>query len=147
MTNTNSQSQPPDAPEGNHHRWDTIPIPKPVTAPWNLCISQTDSKKMIDGFIPETMEDRWLFYSDAPDPQGLILIHLCRSWSMTEQMVLKLRLAADATGGLEYKDTGSMITEITWAGQQGEGGLGEEEAKDEAMELCNAILGCELPVD
>ncbi|KID82561.1 hypothetical protein MGU_10103 [Metarhizium guizhouense ARSEF 977] len=67
---------------------------------------------------------------------------------MTEQMVVKLGLATGTPDNLEDKDQGTgVVAEMTWAEQQGEGGMTEPEAKGEAMELCNAILGCELPAN
>lgn len=64
-------------------------------------------------------------------------------WSMAEQMVVKLRLATGTPDNLEDKDQGTgVVAEMTWAEQQGEGGMTEPEADEEAMELCNAILGC-----
>lgn len=145
MTNTRSeyevQYQPPET-RGNSFGWATEPIRNPVSASWDLAISHTDAKKLVDGFVPKAMEDKWLCYSDTPDAQGNTIVHMCRSWSKMEQMALKLRSAIDVPGA--GQGAAAKITEITWEAQDGASDLGREEAKEDAIEICNAILGCEL---
>ncbi|OWT42808.1 hypothetical protein VFPPC_18063 [Pochonia chlamydosporia 170] len=97
---------------------------------------------MIKGSIPQAMEDKWLCYSDAPDARGAIYVHLCRSWTMAEILVLQLQ-SANAVD----TDQSWIITEITWARKEGKQDLGEEAAKEDAAEICNGVLKCDLPVE
>lgn len=121
--------------------WDMQSIRKPVTAAWDLSISEENAQKLQKGFIPETMEDKWLCYSDTGDAEGVILVHLCRSWTRTEQIVLKLQVA-DGTKG-----SATRIIEITWEAQDADEDLGEEEAKEDAIMVCEAVLGCSLGLE
>ncbi|KAJ3481027.1 hypothetical protein NLG97_g7923 [Lecanicillium saksenae] len=122
-------------------QWDVKPIRKPATANWDLKVSEDNVQKLQKGFVPEMMEDKWLCYADARDAQGAILVHFCRSWTGMEQIVLKLQLREDG------KEDSAVITEITWEAQDGEEDLGEEEAKEDAVMLCAAILGCSLEIE
>ncbi|KAF4455119.1 hypothetical protein F53441_2484 [Fusarium austroafricanum] len=142
MANTTAQdkSQLPKAALVNDG-WDIRPIENPATAPWNKKVSQSDLKRMTEGFVPETMEDKWLCYSDLADAQGTVVVHLCRSWSRAEQITFKLE-PVDTVPGVVAR-----ITEITWETQSGESDLGEEEAKENAIMTCNDILDCTLEMD
>ncbi|KID59835.1 hypothetical protein MBR_10519, partial [Metarhizium brunneum ARSEF 3297] len=146
MRSTNSQPQPTAGTARDAH-WDTRPIHDPVTASWNLRISQSDSQKMIHGFIPKEMEDKWLCYSTTPDnAQGITVVHLCRSWGKTEQIALKVQ-QADAINDASGSSQTWIILDITWERRVGEQDLGEQEAKEDAIRVCNYILDCALPED
>ncbi|OBR11431.1 hypothetical protein CH63R_03727 [Colletotrichum higginsianum IMI 349063] len=48
--------------------WKVHPMSHPVAAPWKLGVSSTDAAKLLGGYQPATMEDRWMCRSDGPDP-------------------------------------------------------------------------------
>lgn len=132
----------PSIEQGNSG-WDMQPIRKPVTAAWDVQVSKIDAKKIESGFVPENMEDKWLCYSSRRDADGVTLVHFCRSWSKTEQMVLTLQPAADGAEGMQEAGA-RIITEIMWEAQDADSDLGQDEAKENAIMICNGILGCAL---
>ncbi|KAK8146501.1 hypothetical protein G3M48_003046 [Beauveria asiatica] len=120
----------------------TQPIQKPVSAAWDLQVSEMDLKKMRNGFAPESMEDKWLCYSTPADASGIFFVHLCRSWTKTEQIILKLQPAVAGANGTH--EAGATITDITWEAQNAHLDLDQEEAKENAVMVCQGILGCTL---
>ncbi|KAM0664309.1 hypothetical protein MY8738_005607 [Beauveria namnaoensis] len=122
--------------------WKTQPIQKPATAPWDLQVSETDLRKLRIGFMPESMEDKWLCYSTPDDASGAFFVQLCRSWTKTEQMVLKVQPAV--AGSDSAHEASATITEITWEAQDADLDLDQEEAKENAVMVCKGILGCTL---
>ncbi|PHH63465.1 hypothetical protein CDD81_5844 [Ophiocordyceps australis] len=105
------------------------PIQAPATAPWTLSLPPTDLTKLINGFRPASMDDKWLCFSRDANAQDTILVSLCRSWTSREFVVLRVN-----TGG------GGQVREITW---ETEFGCSEGEAKNLAVGVCRGVLGCE----
>ncbi|PHH88346.1 hypothetical protein CDD83_7644 [Cordyceps sp. RAO-2017] len=119
--------------------WKTQPIRKPATAAWKVRVSPPSVAKLLHGFCPEQMEDKWFCYADGPDAHGNVAVHLCRSWTGAERSVLKLRVGLDAAGAVDG-GAAADITHITWEAQDGQA---EAQAKEEAGRVCAAILGCD----
>ncbi|KAK7705651.1 hypothetical protein SLS63_014111 [Diaporthe eres] len=118
----------------------------PITAPWNIGISRNDVKKLLAGFKPTAMEDRWMCRADEPDARGDFVVHVHRSWTGDESLRINVVLAVpDGDGASAHTDERhATITDITW--DRGEGSfLGTEvEAKDLATGVCRGVLGCDL---
>lgn len=122
--------------------WKTHPVRNAITAPWDLAVSATDAKIIIEGIVPRTMEGKWLCYSDdAKDAQGNISVHFCRSWTGDETITLKM-LAGD--DDVQDKGGGWKVVEITWEAQDDEADRGEEHAKEDAVAVCVYVLGCKM---
>ena len=69
--------------------------------------------------------------------KATFLFVLCRSWSSTERIVLRLRPASSETHG-------ARIVEIRWEAEDEWEDRGQEEAKELAIDICNGVLGCAL---
>lgn len=104
-----------------------IPMANPVTAAWEVPISSTDHSKLLKGFSPRDMDDRWYLHADAPDAQGNAVLRMCRSWTGHEQIALTVQQ--------------TKISQIQWNKQEG---VEEKDAKDLAKGLCKGLLGCDL---
>lgn len=117
-----------------------------VTASWNLGISRNDVEKLLRGFKPTAMEDRWMCRADAPDARGDFVVHVHRSWTRDEVLRMKVVLAAQDGDGAsaDTDERHATITEITW--EKGEGSFlaTEVEVKDLATGLCRGLMGCDL---
>lgn len=113
------------------------PIKDPQSAPWSLDISSSDVSKLLRGFQPEEMEQRWTCETDGPDSQGEIVVHFCRSWTGDEQYRIK---AKSETGG----DKGAKVVEITWNKGNEYTGEDENQAKKAVVNLCRGLLQCQL---
>ncbi|KAF4822963.1 hypothetical protein CGCTS75_v010470 [Colletotrichum tropicale] len=130
--------------------WDVHPISHPATAAWDLSLSDRDTDKLLHGYQPAAMEDRWMCRSDGPDEQGNIVVHVYRSWTGNEQFQMKVTassLQETALRGSEAKKSGendAEITEITWDTGSGDTQMSEEDAKILATTICRRVLGCEL---
>ncbi|KAJ6786413.1 hypothetical protein PWT90_04035 [Aphanocladium album] len=135
-----SRNFPNDGTGQGGAEWDTQPIRNPAKAAWDVQVSGEDVQKLQKGFVPEMMEDKWLCYSDPRDESGVVLVRLCRSWTKTDEFVLKLQLAQGTEAA------GARITEITWETQDAEEDLGEGEAKEVAVMVCNGVIGCSLEI-
>ncbi|KAK1507671.1 hypothetical protein CTAM01_02783 [Colletotrichum tamarilloi] len=151
-----SISSPPPPSESTSKRvtgsnWgDLHPIGNPATAAWHLCISGTDAAKLLLGYQPTSMDDRWMSRSDGPDAQGTMVAHVYRSWTGHEQFQIRASTRAvsdgpgpaDAAG--EGADVGAEITEIMWDQGDGPVQVGEQEARDMVTMIFRRVLGCKL---
>ncbi|KAG6354347.1 hypothetical protein INS49_004364 [Diaporthe citri] len=104
----------------------------PTTSSWNFGISRNDVEKLLRGFKPAAMEDRWMCRADAPKARGDFVVHVHRSWTGDEVLRMNVALAVpdgDKAWALtdEYQAT---ITDLTWDRGEGSFLATELEAKD-----------------
>jgi len=117
------------------------PLENPATAQWDLPINHTDYTKLLKGFQPQDMDDKWLCLTDEPDAQGNTTVHAYRSW--TGQEMISLAVVAGKPNEIEAKSNEwGKITTISWRERPGE--ITEEEAKGWAVGICRRGLGCDL---
>jgi hypothetical protein len=115
----------------------------PVTSTCNIPIPHTDLPKLINGFVPREMEDKWFIYADGPDTQGIAVVHMFRSWTGYKMAELKIKAPLDEDG--EFVEEDSKITEITWeSNQERYRGQTEEAAEVMVREVCNWVLDVKL---
>jgi hypothetical protein len=107
----------------------------PATAPWDLSISDVDFEKLKAGFEALDMNQRWEIITKDPDENGIISVHISRSWTEEDQYILAVK---PSDGG------GAKIISITWEQNKGEIRVGEERAKKEAVILCRMVLRCDF---
>ncbi|KAJ3539057.1 hypothetical protein NM208_g5648 [Fusarium decemcellulare] len=121
--------------------WEIRLIQSPKTAPWQVPLTGASLAKLLKGFRPRDMDDKWVCYVDGPSDKGNIVIHLCRSWTSYEIYRVKARVLThqDGTIGNPEKD-GGEVYELEWEGEHGT----ELEAKDMATNLCHGLMGCDL---
>ncbi|ODA80024.1 hypothetical protein RJ55_02982 [Drechmeria coniospora] len=125
-------------------QWQHRPMQRPARAPWNVEIPSSDVANLLRGFVPIEMEDRWFCYADAADADdGTMLVHLCRSWTGAEMVVLAVRTTLDATGAVD-ESAAARVTEIRWEEAGEEGDRGEASAKETAEMVCRVVLNCQL---
>jgi len=117
------------------------PLENPATAQWGRTLTHSDYSKMLKGFSPQDMEDRWMILTDTPDAQGNTVVHAYRSWTSDEHF--SLTIAAGNPNKTEAKDWATII-KISWIEKSGAIETTEEEAKKFAVGLCNGLLGLSL---
>lgn len=118
----------------------------PTTSSWNITISRNDVEKLLRGFKPAAMEDRWMCRAGAPDARGDFVVHVHRSWTGDEVLRMNVVLAVpDGDKALAQTDEcQATITDVTWDRGDGSFLTTESEAKDLATGLCRGVLGCDL---
>ena len=116
-------------------------LSNPSRAQWNQPLSHSDYTKMLRGFTPADMDDRWMIITDTPDKQGNTVVHVYRSWTSIENFSLTI-LAGDLekTEGKAW----AAIVEIAWDKHPGGQEVTEEEIKELASGLCRGLLECEF---
>ncbi|KAH8767233.1 hypothetical protein F5883DRAFT_521859 [Diaporthe sp. PMI_573] len=117
-----------------------------ATAPWNLGISRSDVEKLLRGFKPAAMEDRWMCRAGAPDARGDFVVHVHRSWTGDEVLRMNVVLAVPDgdKASAHTDDRYAAITDVTWDRGEGSFLANESEAKDLATGVCRGVLGCHL---
>ena len=70
----------------------------PVTSAWDVPIPCTELSKLINGFQPRAMEDKWFVYVDGSDAQGNAVVHMFRSWTENKMAELKIHVPLDDDG-------------------------------------------------
>jgi hypothetical protein len=115
-------------------------LENPATAQWGHTLTHSDYNKMVKGFRPQNMDDKWMIVTDTPDAQGNIVVRLCRSWGAKEYF--SLTVAPGNPNETEGKDWATVV-KISWD-EKLMGQTDEEEAKQMVINLCKGFLGCEF---
>lgn len=108
----------------------------PTTAPWGLTISNKDFKRLRDGFEAEDMDQHWHVFSQQLDQDEQIAVHIARCGTDEDFYILKVVAAKD--------NESAKIEAITWETKHGQPQVSEEEGKEEAVDLCRGMLGCDF---
>ncbi|KAM3087027.1 hypothetical protein ACMFMF_000959 [Clarireedia jacksonii] len=133
MDNVVPLDDPATAPWG-----DLVPLENPVTAQWGYPLTHSDYNKMLKGFTPRDMDDKWVVATDTPDAQGNTIVRICRSWTATEQFLLTI--AARNSNEAETKHWATIV-KISWNKKPGALEVTEEDAIESAVNLCKGLLG------
>ncbi|KAF2449074.1 hypothetical protein P171DRAFT_470654 [Karstenula rhodostoma CBS 690.94] len=116
-------------------------IQVPASAEWGLAVKRADYEKLLEGFRPRDMDDKWLCITDDPDAQGNTTVHWYRSWSNTEQFAVTVEVGNSTQAeGNEW----AKLKKITWEKVVGSLDVPVEEAKESVANLCRIFMGCEL---
>ncbi|KAJ3456244.1 hypothetical protein MRS44_016267 [Fusarium solani] len=73
-------------------------IEKPKSMRWQARLSGSDMTKLLKGFRPSEMEQKWVIAASGPDGKGIIDVHLCRSWTGFEIYTVRVRVLAGEDG-------------------------------------------------
>ncbi|MCJ1251614.1 hypothetical protein MMC30_008849 [Trapelia coarctata] len=125
--------------------WKNIkPFKNPVSAPWNVAIPPGELPKILNGFRPREMEDKWIVYTDGPDAEGRAVVHFHRSW--TGYKFVELEIEVDREAGVSGGEVegSARIVKIVFEPHEDLDGR-TEEAKRTAREVCRWVLNVELP--
>ncbi|KAL2821137.1 hypothetical protein BJX63DRAFT_427815 [Aspergillus granulosus] len=122
--------------------WDHEPFLTPVTSPWDLNIPERELPKLLNGFCPKEMEDKWFVYADGPDASGDASLHLFRSWTGFKVAEVKIKVPVDGEGSI--KGDARMI-EIIWeANNERIRNQTEKSVKSMVVEVCKWVLDAHL---
>jgi len=91
----------------------TEPFEIPITSTWDQIIPWAEVPKLLNGFRPMAMEDKWYVYAEGPDARGHAIVHLSRSWTGYKIADVKLAMPLNGKGGV-VADADARFTEITW---------------------------------
>ncbi|KAF2228656.1 hypothetical protein EV356DRAFT_497871 [Viridothelium virens] len=122
-----------------YERGSKKPMRKPLTAPWDVPINNTDMEKLKAGLKARSMDDKWEILVEDPNENGTISLHILRSWLQEECYVLDIVPTPSGDNGGSAK-----IERITWEGDHAGLQCPAEQAKKEAVVLCRTQVGCEL---
>ncbi|KAF9736486.1 hypothetical protein PMIN04_009365 [Paraphaeosphaeria minitans] len=106
------RSGTPSTTRATASSWEHEPFFKPVTQPWSHVIPYTELSKLLDGFVPDQMEDKWFVYADGPDAQGNATVRFFRSWTGHAMVSAKLVIGLDGDGRVKEED--ARFTQLTW---------------------------------
>lgn len=96
--------------------------------------------KLLNGFMAQEMEDKWIVYSEGPDTNGRAVVYMCRSWTGHTMIELELQIPSDGEVG------DARFVEIVWeSSQERYRGQTEEGAKGLAKEVCRWCMDVILP--
>jgi hypothetical protein len=132
------RSQPPRT-RVRPSAWDIKPFTQPQHTDWRIPIPNGELGTLLNGFLPEEMEDKLFIYADGPDFNGNATLHTHCSWTGKKYVELEIRTTGDQED--ESKAWKSDIISITW---EKDDGMSEGMAKFIALEACNWKLGVKL---
>ncbi len=122
-----------------YERGSKKPMKEPLTAPWDLPISDADVEKLKVGFKSRSMDDKWDILIEDPDENDNISIHIIRNWLQEECYILHIVPKPSNDDGGSAK-----IQSITWEGNKAGLQCDAEQAKKEAVILSRGRLHCEF---
>jgi hypothetical protein len=93
-----------------------LPFVKPVKVAWKIPLSEHALLRLLYGYKPLEMSDKWFVYADGPDATGKVVINFIRSWLGQRSAELVVHLAArDELGsGLWIGE----VVELTFEGDE-----------------------------
>ncbi|KAF7900364.1 uncharacterized protein EAF01_007666 [Botrytis porri] len=106
-----------------------------ATSAWNIHISSSDLSKLKTGFEAPDMDHRWEITPKGADENGIIYIHISRSWTEEDHFIFAVK---------PNDGEGAEIVSITWDRNEGEVRRDEEYAKKEVVMVCRMVLKCEF---
>ena len=96
--------------------------------------------KLLLGFKPMQMEEKWFVYTDSPDAEGNAVVHMFRSWTGFPIAEVKLKLVMGDNG--QQQDFGVKFTELVWESDDERiRSQTEERAKEMVLSVCTWVLG------
>ncbi|KAH6642891.1 hypothetical protein C7974DRAFT_386347 [Boeremia exigua] len=113
------------------------PMKKPLTASWNLEISESDVEKLKAGFRPRNMDDKYAWLIE--DDNGSISIHIIRHYVHFEEYILHI-----APKSSNDDSASAKIHSITWESDMVGPRDDVEKAKERAVLLTRLTLKCDL---
>jgi hypothetical protein len=119
--------------------WDIKPFTQPQHADWIIPIPSDELGTLLNGFLPDEMEDKLFIYADGPDFNGDATLHIHSGWTGKKYVKLEIRTTGDQED--EAKAWKSEIISVTW---DKDDGTSEGMAKFIALEACNWKLGVKL---
>jgi hypothetical protein len=122
-----------------YERGSKKPMKEPLTAPWDLPISDADVEKLKVGFKSRDMDDKWDMLVEDLDENGNISFHILRSWLQEECYILHVVPKPSNDDGGSAKIQG-----ITWEGNKAGLQCDAEQAKKETVMLFRGHLYCEF---
>lgn len=122
-------------------QWKTGSFVKPVTASWSQLVSASDVPKIINGYLPGQMEDKWFVYTEGPDTSGLVNVHMHRSW--TGKKMFQIEMRVETTEDFKFADKDAKLSAITFETEHRD--FPEEEAKSMAMEVLHWCMDVKVP--
>jgi hypothetical protein len=113
------------------------PMKKPLTAHWDLAVSDSDVEKLKAGFRPRNLDDKyaWLIH----DENGNISIHIIRYFVQEEVYILHI-----APKSSNDNSASAKIHSITWEGDMIGTQDDLEQAKMRVVILARLILKCDF---
>lgn len=80
------------------------PIRRPAEAAWAVKVDHDGVERLLRGYPPREMEDKWIVASDGPDENGSFTVHFHRSWTGLE--IARMEMATIPTG--------ARVTRLVW---------------------------------
>jgi hypothetical protein len=121
------------------------PLKDPKTAQWGRPVTHSDYSKLLKGFMPQEMEQKWMVITDTPDAQGNTVVHICRSWTSSERY--SLTIAGGNPDETKAKDWATIV-KVSWHKEETAYATGElvneDEVKDLVVRMCQGLCGCAL---
>ncbi|KIX94016.1 uncharacterized protein Z520_10353 [Fonsecaea multimorphosa CBS 102226] len=128
------------------HSWAKAePFVKQYHLPWNVPLSPESLGKLIHGFAPVEMEDKWFIYADGPDASGAATVNFHRSWTGAKvaEIALDIAWGEDSAAGLWSGSIVQLTLESDIDGLPEEDSA-EELVKFQVLEACHWVLGIKL---
>lgn len=120
-------------------------IEKPKSMPWQARLSGEDMTKLLKGFSPSEMEQKWVIAASGPDNKGIINVHLCRSWTGIEIYTVRVRVLTGEDGKPgDAEENGGEVFEIVYETSNKFNNTCDGEVEDMAVGLCRGFLDVEL---
>lgn len=69
----------------------------PCRVPWNIELGFYELARLIHGYTPKIMEDKWFIYTEGPDSSGAAKTYFLRSWTGAKEAELDVQVTLAAS--------------------------------------------------
>lgn len=114
------------------------PMKKPLTAPLDLTISDSDMEKLKAGFRPHSQDDKWAWLVE--DKNDNVSIHVIRHFVHEEVYILHIAPKSSSNDD----GANAKVHSITWEGDMNGIQNDVEQAKKNVVILARIILKCDF---
>jgi hypothetical protein len=120
-------------------------ISAPLKASWKIPILSEQVLPLLNGFQPESMDDRWAAWAEGPDEKGRFKIVMCRSWTGHRIFEVEVKLKRlEGVGKRGGKEVRGWITGLVWEENRDVVRVETERgAKRMVRGVCKGVLGVE----
>lgn len=106
---------------------------RPRTIQWNIPISEADFGRLLAGYRPTCMEEKWVIKSKHLTEKNAYRVRFARSWTSNPYHELFINEKGTAIESLAYESIDDAGQDIT-----------EDEAKDVVIRLARGWLECDI---
>ena len=136
----------PSTPRAKVSDWYSCGFRKPKSIPWSMDVTQDHIEKLIRGFAPRKLEEKWFIYSeDVYEDERVSRLKVSMSLTWEGDRIFELDVAFSDETDASGVPVSAKIVALTYETQKKIVDSADDDwAKSQAQEICSWVLGVAL---